>query len=102
MIDLNKALAAKKASEKIDVVPSDRLFDELGRNTYNYGELLAELIDNSIAAREPGHILNISIDIFIDKTGKAREMIFQDNAQGIPQIVWEQLYLLRRSNQKIP
>lgn len=85
MIDLNKALAAKKASEKIDVVPSDRLFDELGRNTYNYGELLAELIDNSIAAREPGHILNISIDIFIDKTGKAREMIFQDNAQGIPQ-----------------
>jgi len=39
---------------KIEVKASDRIFEELGRNTYSYVDLLSELIDNSIG-RWPGH-----------------------------------------------
>jgi hypothetical protein len=34
-----------------EVKPRANLFAELGRNTYDYVELLSELIDDAIAAR---------------------------------------------------
>ncbi|BAZ32570.1 hypothetical protein NIES4074_50760 [Cylindrospermum sp. NIES-4074] len=39
------------------VEPSNQIFDELGKNTYNYLDVISELIDNSIAARKQDVIL---------------------------------------------
>lgn len=55
MIDIS---TATKIQTTIEVIPSDALFDELGKNSYDYKDLLSELIDNSIAAREKTELLN--------------------------------------------
>lgn len=81
MINLDNLV---KKSTKADVQPSNNIFRELGNNTYDYKDILSELIDNSIAAIIPGKVLNIEINIIVDKTGKALEFIFSDDASGIP------------------
>lgn len=40
------------------VKPSDNIFQELGNNTYDYKDLLSELIDNSVAARIQGQLFS--------------------------------------------
>ena len=45
-----------------DVPPSDNIFRELGNNTYDFKDLLSELIDNSIAARPLDPRLKIQIE----------------------------------------
>src|SRR5215211_8388609 len=76
--------SAEAAASVVRVEPSDHLFKELGRNTYNFRDLLSELIDNSIAARRPGQQLAVHISIFVDQTGKSRRFVIRDNASGIP------------------
>ena len=65
------------------VIASDSLFEELGKNSYDYKDLLSELIDNSIAAIIPGELLNVTITINVDKNGTKHNFIFNDNAKGI-------------------
>lgn len=65
------------------VEPSNNLFTELGRNTYEYPDLLAELIDNCIAARLDDVPLEVVIDIYIDSNGEAIKFVINDNAKGI-------------------
>ncbi|MDD5711004.1 MAG: ATP-binding protein [Candidatus Colwellbacteria bacterium] len=48
--------------EKADITPDPSLYPKLGRAGYNLPEALAELIDNSIDAREEGVDINIKID----------------------------------------
>jgi len=65
------------------VTPSDNLFDELGKNSYDYKDLLSELIDNSIAAMRSDVILNVLISIYVDINNTKRFFIIRDNAKGI-------------------
>jgi hypothetical protein len=68
----------------IEVRPSDRLFDELGNNVYNFEELLAELIDNSIAASNGAQItVEIELGLAEDHSEKSY-LIIRDDASGIP------------------
>lgn len=70
---------------KIIVNPSNNIFSELGNNTYDYKDLLSELIDNSIAARTPNELLKIKITVYVDAELRAKKFVIQDNASGIPE-----------------
>ena len=73
----------KISASKTTVNPSNNIFKELGNNTYDYKDLLSELIDNSVAQRIQGKQLDINIDIFIDITKAPIEFLIQDTAKGI-------------------
>lgn len=80
MIDLSKL---DSSHQKIRVDPSDNIFIELGYNTYDYKDLLSELIDNSFAAMRENMQLKVDIMIFVDNDNNAKEFIISDNASGI-------------------
>ena len=66
---------------KIEVMPNDNIFLELGNNTYDFKDLLSELIDNSVAARVEGEITKVSIDFISGKDSNIpKQIIFRDNA----------------------
>ena len=81
MIDLTKL---EEYPTKTTVAPSDNIFNELGKNTYDYKDLISELIDNSIAARRNDRVLKVAIDLYVDTNNKPTEFIVKDNACGIP------------------
>jgi hypothetical protein len=70
---------------RTEVKPSNMIFTELGKNTYNYNDLISELIDNSLAARRSDRRLFIRINIYTDDSGKPVEFNIIDNANGIEQ-----------------
>lgn len=82
MIDLTKL---KECSMVTTVPQSDNIFTELGKNTYDYKDLLSELIDNTIAAQIPSRRLQVTISIFVDADNNPKTFIIKDNASGIPQ-----------------
>lgn len=82
MFDLTQL---KESNNSIIVVPSDNVFVELGRNTYDYKDLLSELIDNSIASRYPDKLLNVNIDLYVDTNNRPVQFYIHDDAKGIPQ-----------------
>ncbi len=69
---------------KIKVKVSNKLFKELGKNTYDFLDLISEFIDNSIAASLEKKLLQISIEIGIAKLKKDSYLLVKDNAGGIP------------------
>lgn len=71
--------------EPIKVEPSNNIFAELGNNTYDYKDLLSELIDNSIAARSDGEFLRVNISIGISEANPhLNQLTISDDATGIP------------------
>jgi hypothetical protein len=82
MFDLTKLQESKLT---IDVQPSNNIFEELGRNTYDYKDLLSELIDNSIASRHADQLLNVNIDLYVDANNYPLQFNIRDDAKGIPQ-----------------
>ena len=66
-----------------EVVPSNRIFEELGNNTYDFKDLMSELIDNSIAARVDDRLLRVMIIILVDDSNNPIKFIIKDNASGI-------------------
>ncbi len=80
MINLSKLV---KCPSKTKVLPSDHIFEELGKNTYDYKDLISELIDNSIAARRNDRMLTITLDLYVDTSNKPTEFVIKDNALGI-------------------
>jgi len=81
MIDLKKI---SKSDESIFVSPSDNIFTELGNNTYDFTDLISELIDNSIAAKRSDQLLRVEIEIYVDKAkNEPTRIIVRDNASGI-------------------
>ncbi len=82
MIDVGKL---QSAHETIHVEPSDRIFEELGNNTYDFKDLISELIDNPIAARRLDRILNITVEIWVDQRNIAKKILVRDDGLGIPQ-----------------
>ena len=55
----------------ISVQASDNIFRELGNNTYDFKDLISELIDNSIAAKTNDKQLNVKIVIYVDDQNNA-------------------------------
>jgi len=72
-----------KSSGVTKVEASDKIFIELGKNTYDYKDLVSELIDNAIAARGRDRLLEVSIQIHVDDTNKPVLFVIRDNADGI-------------------
>jgi hypothetical protein len=70
---------------RINVPPSDNIFSELGHNTYDYKDLLSELIDNCIAARIQGELLHVRIVIEVDGDMTPLKFAISDDASGIPE-----------------
>ena len=69
----------------IEVVASDHLFDELGNNTYDYKDLLSELLDNCLAARRDNAIVHVTITLGLsDSDSLANWLSIKDDATGIP------------------
>jgi DNA gyrase/topoisomerase IV subunit B len=68
----------------VEVNPSTKIFTELGYNTYEYIDLISELIDNSIAARIENQLLEVRIAIGDSKNPSRRFFKIKDNASGIP------------------
>lgn len=81
MIEISQT---QKLEQKVCVQASNNLFIELGNNTYNYRDLISELIDNSIAKRREDRQLNVNIKIYVDEQNKPQHFIIIDNASGIP------------------
>lgn len=82
MIDLN---ALGEPEIQTEVEPSDNIFLELGKNTYDFKDLVSELIDNSLAAKREDRTLMISIDIYVDGSIRPTKFILRDDAKGIHQ-----------------
>lgn len=80
MIDLSSITSSGRLT---NIVPSDNIFRELGKNTYSFKDMLSELIDNSIAARIIGEDLKVYIGIYYSDDNKAEKLIYIDNASGI-------------------
>ncbi|GFD92331.1 hypothetical protein KUL156_54020 [Alteromonas sp. KUL156] len=78
-----KVDSLKESSITTKVEPSNNIFKELGNNTYDYKDLLSELIDNSVAQRIQGVQLEINIEILLDDNKAPIEFIIQDTAKGI-------------------
>jgi len=68
---------------EIIVEASDRIFDELGNNTYDYKDLLSELIDNAVANMLGGSRLEIRITLYVDNNKNPVRFTILDNASGI-------------------
>lgn len=71
--------------DKIVVEPSNNIFQELGNNTYDFKDLISELIDNAIAAKRPDIRLKVSIEFWVDSKNNCHMIVVKDNALGIPQ-----------------
>lgn len=82
MIDVD---TVTQSNQTTSVTASDRIFYELGKNSYDYKDLLSELIDNSIAASYNNRILNVLIEIGVDNNNNKKYFIIKDDAKGIPQ-----------------
>ncbi|MHB8142802.1 MAG: ATP-binding protein [Thermoleophilia bacterium] len=67
------------------VEASNNIFEQLGNNTYNYHEVLAELIDNSIAAKSSDVPVTVQISIFANDDNEPTEIVVSDDATGISQ-----------------
>jgi len=80
MIDIG---ALGPPSGSTTVPPSDSIFAELGNNTYDFTDLVSELIDNSLAARLPAGV-KVEIEILVDEHGTPVEFTIRDNGFGIP------------------
>ena len=71
--------------DPIHVKPSDQIFAELGNNTYDYRDLLSELIDNSLAAMVPDQFVHVTITIGISDSDPTKNWLtVRDDASGIP------------------
>ena len=77
-------MSTNEKANFVYVEPSAKLFEELGHNTYDYVDLLSELIDNSIAGSVAGTLLEVKITIGQSKEKKKNYFKIRDNASGIP------------------
>ena len=77
-------MTQNKAIKYVEVKPHTNLFTELGRNTYDYVDLLSELVDNAVAARLEDRLLEVKITLGQSKNPEHRFFKIRDNASGIP------------------
>jgi len=83
-MDVSAAFVAED-SPTLSVEPADALFEELGKNTYDFRDLLSELIDNAIAARVHDQGLEVVVELHVSESDpRQNHIIVRDNASGIP------------------
>lgn len=71
--------------DAVAVEPSDKLWNELGNNTYDFRDLISEFIDNSLAARIENTMLEVEIEVVISNSSPEKShILIRDNASGIP------------------
>lgn len=81
MIDID---AIQNVGDPVLVEPSNQIFSELGNNTYDYKDLLSELIDNSLAARIPGQLLHVKLTVGVSQSDSLSNWLsILDDASGI-------------------
>ena len=81
---LNLEQEVHNVGTPFEVVASDNIFIELGNSTYDYRDLLSELIDNSIAARADDEHITIRITLGISESNSPLNWLtVSDNASGI-------------------
>lgn len=85
MLDISQL---SQSTLSITVSASDNIFSELGNNTYNFRDLISELIDNSIAAKVGIEQINVDINIYVDEQTNPTHFVISDNASGIPQDIF--------------
>lgn len=82
MIDLD---VAHPEGDPIHVEPSNHLFAELGNNTYDFKDLLSELIDNSVAARVDDQLLHVTLTLGVSASNPSTNWLtIEDDGSGIP------------------
>jgi len=64
--------------DTVAVEPSDNLWGELGNNTYDFRDLVSELIDNSLAAKLDDSVLNVVVDIVISQASPSDSSAMAD------------------------
>lgn len=82
MLDLNTLSESKEVTI---VEPSNNIFDRLGNNTYDYKDVISELVDNSISARRKEEILRVDVIVTVNEANEAVRFIIRDNGTGISQ-----------------
>jgi len=80
MISLDKA---KPSTLQVEIRPSNNIWAALGNNTYDFVDLISELIDNCVAAKVPGVHLNVCIEIGVSEDRHQTFFVITDNASGI-------------------
>ena len=82
---INLEAGAHSIGEPVHVEPSNNIFTELGNNTYDYKDLLSELIDNSLAAGADGQFVSVTVTLGLSQSDPALKnwLIISDNASGI-------------------
>ncbi len=67
----------------IHVKPSNRIFEELGNNSYDFLDVISELIDNSLSAHSGEGVLQVDIEIALSKKRENSYFKIRDNACGM-------------------
>ena len=65
---INLEAGAHSVGEPVHVEPSNNIFTELGNNTYDYKDLLSELIDNSLAAGADGQFVRVTVTLGLSQS----------------------------------
>lgn len=81
MIDLQNA---KSSDFTIKTKPSNNIWSALGNNTYDFVDLISELIDNSVAAKVPGALLQVKVQVAASDDRQKTYFVITDDASGIP------------------
>jgi len=81
MIDVANA---KPSNFTIKIPPSNNIWSALGNNTYDFVDLISELVDNAVAAKVPGALLNVKIQVGASDDRQKTYFVIGDDASGIP------------------
>src|SRR6266446_1159944 len=81
MIDVANA---KPSNFTIKIPPSNNIWSALGNNTYAFVDLISELVDNAVAAKVPGALLNVKIQVGASDDRQKTYFVIGDDASGIP------------------
>lgn len=85
--------------ESIDLVPFDKAYDEVGRNNYDFIDMVSELVDNSIAAKLDDETVTIQVIIKLEN-GKLSNLTVKDDASGIESNMLSEVLSLGYMNPK--
>ncbi len=80
--------------EKINITPDKSLFPKLGQTGYSVAEALAELLDNSIDARD------VKVNINVDLNFKDEKITIEDDGIGMNKEQAKESIVLGKSNKK--
>jgi hypothetical protein len=75
---------AKPSDLTIKIPPSNNIWSVLGNNTYDFVDLVSELLDNAVAAKVPGVLLTVKMQVGVSDDRQRTFFVISDDAAGIP------------------